>query len=150
MLIAGIIVLGIGTLFCFMGIVFWLVGHRPCTGQTDGTVIGFCRSAQSFNNGGFDKLSTMPGSQNIGTRTRYPVIEYTVNGVLYRRANPVAYNCAMVQRLLGQPRAVYYDPERPERASLSKYSVFRILGTIFIVIGAVLALIGGILLVLVC
>ncbi len=146
MLIAGIIVLGIGALFCFMGIVFWLVGQSPCTGQTDGTVVGFCRSAQSFNKGAFDKMCTAPCRQDIGIRTWYPVLEYMVKGVLYRRAAPVAHDCATIQKLLGQPRIIYYDPGRPERASLSKYNVFRILSTVFIAVGAVLVLTGSILL----
>ena len=145
MLIAGIIVLGIGALVCTLGIIFSLIGKSPYSMQTQGTVVGMCMNAYSFNNGGFGNISALISSGSSGTGTRCPVFEYMVNGIVYRRANPFAYNVSYVHKMLGQQRMIYYDPKRPERASLSKNSVFHILGIVFISIGAVMVLIGSVL-----
>jgi len=146
MFIAGMIVLGIGALVCVLGIVFKLIGKSPYSGQTQGTVVGMCMNAYDFQHGGSGNVSAFISSGSSGTGTRCPVFEYTVNGIVYRRANPIAYNCSLVHKMLGQPRMVYYDPKQPEKASLSKNSVFCILGIVFISIGAVMLLAGGALL----
>lgn len=45
---------------------------------------------------------------------RYPVYEYTVNGVAYKRAKThVAYNSKAVEKMKDKPCKVLYDTENP-------------------------------------
>lgn len=143
MLIAGSILTGIGTLFCFLGLIFKLVGKSPYTAQTKGKVIGVCINAFGYNHGGSGNVSMFISSGG-GTGYKCPIFEYVAGGVTYRRADPIAYSDQMAYKMIGQYRDVYYDPERPERASLSEHSVFGILGNVFLPVGAGLIILGGI------
>lgn len=142
MLIAGIIVLGAGGVLCLLGLIFKLSGKNHCTKETQGIVVGMCMNAYSFNNGGSGNIGMLVSSGSASTGTRCPVFEYHVNGITYRRASSVAYNCSLVSKMLNQSRTVYYNPKQPEQASLSKHSVLGILGNVFLPIGIALVLLG--------
>lgn len=56
------------------------------------------------------------GFKNVhtGGNMRYPVYEYEVGGVTYRRAKThVSYNSGTVAKMKGKPCKVLYDPENP-------------------------------------
>lgn len=142
MLIARMIVMGIGALACILGFIFKLAARSPYTEQTQGTIVGMCMNAHSFNRGGSGNIRGLISSGSSHTGTRCPVFEYSVNGRVYKRANPVAYNCYKIQKMLGETRTVYYAPEAPEKASLVKNSVFGIMGTVFVSTGGAMILAG--------
>lgn len=148
MFIAGIAVLITGTVMAILGLIFRLVGKSPYTGQTQGKVIDMCMNAYAYNNGGSGNVSFLVSTGSGSAGTRCPVLEYMVDGIVYRRASQTAYNCSYLYKMIGQPRTIYYDPLRPERASISSKSVLAIVGVVFLIVGAVLAVLGLIFLLL--
>lgn len=62
------------------------------------------------------QLEAYIGFKNVhtGGNMRYPVYEYTVNGVTYRRAKThVSYNSGTVAKMKGKPCKVLYETANP-------------------------------------
>lgn len=53
----------------------------------------------------------------IGSNLRYPVYEYEVNGVVYRRAKEhVSYNIWKIEKMAGKPCKVFYNLDDPGKS----------------------------------
>ncbi len=144
MVMGGYIVVGISTVFLFLGIMFFFVGKSvwKCTEMVTGEIVGMCMNAYDYNHGGKGNISIgiEMGGGNRGT-TRCPIFVYRVNGVKYDRASNVAWNRGYIKRKMKKPQTIYYNPQNPKQASLLKQSAWSIVGKVFILVGfAALAL----------
>lgn len=149
MLIAGLIVDAVGCVFLFLGIFFWVTGKKNWKDPavTNGRIVDMCLDNISYkkaflaNTGDSDGFKT--GISGVGEEgTAFPVFSYTVNGVEYRTTGNVAYERRLVRKRIGQDCMVYYDPQDPRRASLSKTSALAVLGKIFVIVGLFLISFG--------
>lgn len=92
---------------------------------------------------GGDSGEIKTGVNEVGKdRAAFPVFSYRVNGVDYRAVGNVAYEYRVIKKRIGQDCTAYYDPQNPQRASLSKNSTLAVLGKIFVPIGVYLILFG--------
>ncbi len=136
----GVYVLeGVGMLFFVLGVIFIMVGKAKfkCTAETEGRIIDMCINAYDYNNGGsgHTAIGIYMGSFEPGMYC--PIFTYRVNGMEYTRASNISWNQGQIKRKMNKPRTIYYNPEKPEQASLTKQSSFAIMGSIFILTGAI-------------
>lgn len=144
MLIGVYVFEGVGAFFLILGVIFVMIGRMKfkCTAETEGRIIDMCLNAYDYNNGnsGNTAIGIFVGSSSPGMYC--PIFTYRVNGVEYTRASNVSWNQGQIKRKMNKPRTVYYNPENPEQASLTKQSVFAVIGKIFIPLGAVCVVAG--------
>lgn len=121
--------------FTLVGLAFCIFGKSTCTEKTQGIMIGMCDSPKAYNNG-------IPGKGDLITSRcpsridiKYPVYEYTVNGIVYRRASPMGYKARHWSLYLGEQTTVYYDPNCPEKVLSFSKSVWSMYGIAFIFLG---------------
>lgn len=130
---------GVGLLFLILGLAFSMIGKKTfnCTAVTEGRIIDMCYNAYDYNNGnsGRTAVGIYIGTSDPGMFC--PVFTYRVNGIEYTRASYVSWNKGQINRKMNKPRTIYYNPENPQEASLSKRSILTLMGTIFILVGAV-------------
>lgn len=130
---------GLGMLFLVLGIIFVMVGKMSfkCTEATEGSIIDMCYNAYDYNIGGSGNGAEgiYVGGSDPGMYC--PVFTYRVNGMKYTRASNVSWNLGQIKRKMNKPRTIYYNPENPEQASLTKQSFLAIIGKIFILAGVV-------------
>jgi len=151
--IAGVIVAGAGILFLFLSIIFLIIGGmcRKCTACTKGRIVDMCYNAYDFNNGGSGRASVGIYSGGSSAGTRCPIFSYQVNGVRYLRASNVAYKINQIEKNINQAKVidVYYNPSRPQQATLAKQGALSIIGKVFLGVGAGMLVLGIIFLVIV-
>lgn len=139
MMIVVYIVEGLALFFLILGIIFVIAGKLSfkCTAATEGRIIDMCFNAYDYNNGhsGSTAFGIRVGSLEPGMYC--PVFTYCVNGMEYTRASNVSWNRDQIKRKINKPRTIYYNPENPKQASLTKRSFLDIMGKIFILVGAV-------------
>lgn len=137
MFLGGCIVAGIGTIFLFLGIIFWVIGKNTwkCTETVTGKIVDMCYNAYDYNCGGTGRVNigVKVGGSSAGSRC--PIFSYVVNGIEYKRASNVAWNIGHIKRKMKQPQTIYYNPLNPRQASLIKQSILSIIGKVFIPIG---------------
>lgn len=135
---------GVGMLFLVLGIIFVMVGKVSfkCTAATEGSIIDMCYNAYDYNNGGSGNraVGIYVGDSDPGMYC--PIFTYRVNGMEYTRASNVSWNRGQIKRKMNKPRTIYYNPENPKQASLTKQSALAIMGKIFILVGAVSIAVG--------
>lgn len=97
-----------------------MFGSKKYTETTQGTVIGMCLNAHNYNAGREAELDdgvkvslSIGISSAGGGSTRFPVVEYTVNGQTYRRAGRVGHNYYSVKKKIGTAVEVRYNPQDP-------------------------------------
>ena len=141
MIIAGTILIIAGIILAILGLIFKLISRKPYSQSVLGIITDSCINAYDFNNGGTGKKYVGIGNSSGGS-ARYPIFEYKIGGVVYKRAHNVAYNAASVYRMINHSKTVYYNSENPQYASLSKYDTKHILGFVFTIIGIVCIILG--------
>lgn len=143
MLLAGNILIGVGAIFCFLGVLFLILRKKTwrCTEKTEGKIVDMCVNAYRYNNGVSELgIHVKIGGSQIGNR--YPVYSYYVNGREYRRANSVSFDMGSVRRMINKTVDVYYNPEKPEQSNMGTVNAFLLIGTIFTCLGIFLSLLG--------
>lgn len=147
--------MSIGFVAVLVGIIFFLISKNFTSKASDsvtGRITGMTWNAAEFNAergdkgieiGGVNvKVGSRPARFEIGetgtganiirTTTNTPrnmfhkVLEYTVDGVTYERAEGIRYNKGAVEKYIGKEVTVYYDAENPARASLSSGKRYKI------------------------
>lgn len=142
-MIVGIIAFtGFGAAFLGIGFLFLEATEKPGRARTKGHVVDVCLDAVAYNSGlsGADTVGLMSVLKH--SETRYPIFEYAVDGVIFRRAHPVSFKRAALKRMMEKPLIVYYDPLYPEKGSLTKHTFLGILGKCFIPAGISFLFIG--------
>lgn len=127
-MIVGTVFLSIGLLLIFIGlcILFFGVGLKKlkCTAETTGTVVDKVRGSNS---------------------TLYPVIEYEVDGTMYRRKKNVVVKGSINNGYpFGYELNVLYDPDKPGRCLIGGVTAQAIISLIPAFIGLIFAAIGGV------
>lgn len=102
-----------------------MFGKKKNTATTEGIIVGMCLNAYNYNHGMEKELDNGASvSFSIGISSsgrgssRYPVFEYTVDGVTYIRASGVAHNYGSVKNRIGKTVEVRYNPEDPTDAKM--------------------------------
>lgn len=72
----------------------------------------------------------------------HKVYRYIVNGKEYTRADGVRYDKKAVQSWIGKTVTVYYNPEKPQQATLSNGGGYKLTMAILYVVGGLLMLLG--------
>ena len=152
-LIIGLILLLVGIIF----VICWRYLVRY-TGETTGVIIDITRAGASYNHqaeeaaAGFRgdrefqvQMNANTGLYHSNNNMYAPVFQYVVNGRVYSRASGLAYSKGIAQKKLGRTVQVYYNVEKPQKASLSNGKGYKMLGLglsiggiLFCVIGAAL------------
>lgn len=144
MIIGAYVFGGVGGFFLILGVIFVMIGKMKfkCTAETEGRIIDMCLNAYDYNNGNSGNVAVgiWVGSSSPGMYC--PIFAYRVNGVEYTRASNVSWNRGQIKRKMNKPRTIYYNPENPEQASLTKQSAFAVIGKIFIPLGVVCVVAG--------
>lgn len=127
------IVTGIGVVFLVLGLIFKTINqprHYGCS--TTGVVVDLTINSFNYNRG----MNERVGFTNNYKTARYPVYEYSVRGVVYRRANKVAYYTRSITKWIesGREFPVFYENKSPSKSMLG-VGVMKTLGTVFICIG---------------
>lgn len=140
MLIGVYIFCGIGLLFFTLGIIFAIIGKKifKCTAETEGRIIDMCHNAYNYNYGGSGRVAIgvhLGGAADPGMSC--PIFTYRVNGMEYTRASNISWNRGQIRRKMNKTRTIYYNPENPEQASLTKQSSLALIGKIFILVGGI-------------
>lgn len=149
MIIAGLILLGTGFLFCILGIIFFVLGRKNNrSAQAEGKIVDMCYNSYMYNKGGNSNVKGVISFGSQSAISSCPVFEYKVDGLIYKRAGKVAYNRGRVMRMIGQPCRVYYNPNNPEDVSLSSKSPLLVLGIVFSLISVVVLILGIVFLVI--
>ncbi len=135
LLIFGLVMLVVA--FCFL---MYEKNRRQFDGKTDGKIIGSCYSSNEFNQDGEHKylggdtreLEVVP---RFATTSRYPVYQYEVNGVTYRRADYIMGNEPDIVKKMNKTVTVYYQTKNPKCSTLSNGRTLRAAGIILNVSG---------------
>ena len=138
MILAGYILICISAIFLILGVIFFIIGKSTwkCTEMVTGEIVGMCKNAYNYNQGGTGNTNTgiKVGASNSPT-TKCPIFEYNINGVKYNRASNIAWNKSYIRKKMNKPQNIYYNPLNPKQASLLKQSMLSIIGKVFIPIG---------------
>lgn len=103
-----------------------LFGKKKNMVTTEGVIVDTCLNPLNYNLG-LEKSWTMTngmkasvsiGAHFPGRNICYPVYEYAVNGITYRRAGAIGYHRLFAEKKIGKTVTVFYDPENPETAKM--------------------------------
>lgn len=146
MQIAVFIMLGVGGFILILGVIFFFVGKRnhPYESQTMGYIVDMCMNAYNYNSGGGGNTKMGIYIGGTGAGNRCPIFEYTVHGITYRRADNISWNISYINKKMGQKIPVFYNPQNPAQATLSKISPLKIIGIVFTSVGLFCVVLGGI------
>ena len=154
----------VGSVFLIMGLVLLLVGiifiicwkHLArYSGETTGVIIDITSSGAWYNDRTEKEASISQGDRKLQVQMhtntgRYghpsnmyaPVFQYTVDGRTYSRASGLSYNKGLAQKKLGKTVPVYYNVNKPQKASLSNGKGYRMLGLGLSIGGILFCIIG--------
>jgi|SRR5690625_3149785 len=128
-IILSIVFVSIGVFLIFISLSIYIFGvavkKRKCTAETTGIVIDKVRSSDN----------------NL-----YPIIEYEVDGNIYRRKkNVTAHGSVNNGYPMGYELSVMYDPDKPKRCLIGGTKIQTVaafipafIGLIFFIIGTVI------------
>ena len=149
-LIVGLVLLLAGIIF----VICWryLAGYA---GETTGVIIDITSSGAWYNQQAEEAAAVYRGDQephvqmNVNTglynnngNMYAPIFQYVVNGRTYSRASGVSYNKGMAQKKLGKTVPVYYNVDKPQKASLSNGKGYKLLGLGFSIGGILFCVMG--------
>ena len=153
-----------GSAFLIMGLVLLLVGiifvfcwrHLArYSGETTGLIIDITSSGAWYNDRAEKEAAISQEDRKLQVQMhtntgRYgdhgnmyaPVFQYVVDGRTYSRASGLAYNKGLAQKKLGKTVLVYYNVNKPQKASLSNGKGYKILGLGLSIGGILFCMIG--------
>ena len=151
-LIMGLVLLLVGIIF----IICWryLAGYA---GETTGVIIDITRSGGWYNQQAEEEAAASredhkPHVQMNANTGLYhdhsnsnmyaPIFQYVVNGKTYSRASGLSYSKGIAQKKLGKTVPVYYNVNKPQKASLSNGKGYKILGLGLSIGGMLFCVIG--------
>lgn len=93
---------------------------------TEGIIVDMCLNPLNYNLGlekswtmtNDTKISVSVGAYFPGFNICYPVYEYVVDGVTYRRAGAMGYHSWFADKKIGKTVTVFYDPKNPKEAKM--------------------------------
>ena len=93
------------------------IGYYTGEGVIDGTRFNERGGVVNGENGNQMEAYLFSKNTHASGNMRYPVYEYMVNGVVYRRAKThVAYSSSAVAKMKGKQCRVLYDPDNPGKS----------------------------------
>lgn len=101
-------------------------GKKKNMVTTEGIIVDMCLNPANYNLGlekswtmiNGMKVSVSMGSCSSSHNMYYPVYEYVVNGVTYRRARGIGYSSLLAEKKIGRTVTVFYDPNNPEKSKM--------------------------------
>ena len=156
-MIAGSVSLILGLTLLLVGIIFVICWRHLArySGKTTGVIIDITRSGAQYNEQAEKEAAISTGdrtlrvqmNRNSGLYNNYsnmyaPVFQYVVDGRTYSRASGLAYNRGIAQKKLGKTVPVYYNVNKPQKASLSNGKGYKILGLGFFIGGILFCIMG--------
>lgn len=149
-LIMGLVLLLAGIIFIICS--RYLAGYA---GETTGVIIDITRSGAWYNQQAEEEAADFPGVHKshvqVNTNTGLynnqsnmyaPVFQYVVNGRTYSRASGLSYSKGIAQKKLGKTVPVYYNVDKPQKASLSNGKGYKMLGLGLSIGGILFCVIG--------
>ncbi len=149
-LIMGLVLLLVGVIF----VICWRHLARY-SGETTGVIIDITSSGAWYNDRAEKEAAISQGDCKLQVQMhtntgRYgnhskmyaPVFQYAVDGKTYSRASGLSYNKGLAQKKLGKTVPVYYNVNKPQKASLSNGKGYRMLGLGLSIGGILFCIIG--------
>ena len=142
-MIAGSVFLIMGLVLLLAGIVFVICWRHLArySGETTGVITDITSSGAWYNDRAEKEaaisqedrrlqvqMHTNTGRYGSHSNMYAPVFQYVVDGRTYSRASGLSYNKGLAQKKLGKTVPVYYNVNKPQKASLSNGKGYKILG----------------------
>lgn len=122
LLFVVIVIYVVGAALACAGGFLVLKDERKFTGETAGTIVGLCEDPEVYNNGDAVELYDTIDVVRTDAAKLYRVVEYTVDDVVYNKAEKEGCSVEDMRGKLNIMATVWFDPKNPGDFYMSRFN----------------------------